>query len=82
MRIGKYILPLISLLCMMSCVKEIDLESNGSGRGSLVLTLDSSAALRLQTKTDNPLEGECFSNVLVVLVDNSNNVVGGADAGR
>lgn len=76
MRIGKYILLLISLLCMMSCVKEIDLESNGSGRGSLVLTLDSSAALRLQTKTDNPLEGECFSNVLVVLVDNSNNVVG------
>ena len=76
MRIGKYILLLISLLFVLSCVKELESEFNGSERSSLVLTLDSSSALRLQTKTDNPLEGECFSNVLVILVDNSNNVVG------
>lgn len=76
MKTGKYILLLITLLCTLSCVKEDELGPGGSGRGGIVLTLDSSSALRLQTRATDLQEGSCFSNVLVVLVDNSNNVVG------
>lgn len=76
MKTGKYILLLIILLCTLSCVKEDELGPGGSGRGGIVLTLDSSSALRLQTRATDLQEGSCFSNVLVVLVDNSNNVVG------
>lgn len=76
MKFGKYILLLISVLCTLSCVKEVEFGPDGSGQGGIVLTLDSSSALRLQTKATDLQEGSCFSNVLVVLVDNSDNVVG------
>lgn len=72
-KIGGSIL-LALMLC--GCVKEM--QPGTSGYGALELRLDSGSAVRLETKSfsDDLLDGLRFQNVLVILTDNSGNVVG------
>lgn len=72
-KIGGFIL-LALMLC--GCVKEM--QPGTSGYGALELRLDSGSAVRLETKSfsDELLDGLRFQNVLVILTDNSGNVVG------
>ena len=72
-KIGDFIL-LALMLC--GCVKET--QPGASGYGALELRLDSGSAVRLETKSfsDDLLDGLRFQNVLVILTDNSGNVVG------
>jgi|GEM_PF-2403626 hypothetical protein len=69
-------LLLVALACTMSCTWENPVE--GSGYGALELRLGSGSAVRLETKTpaDDLLDGLRFDNVLVVLTDNEDIVVG------
>ena len=47
----------------------------GDGEGRIVLSLNSSHALRMETKTEDLLDGSRFDNLLVILTDNSGKVV-------
>lgn len=79
MRTLRYILLLTAvLLSGWACRKEVGPEEKGAGEGSVVFRLTSRDPIRLQTKTDadDLLDGLRFTNVLVILVDHSNNVVG------
>ena len=69
----------ILLLCAItawSCQEEFRPENCAQGSGSLELKLGSGDAISLQTKATDLEEGLNFSNVLVILVNNSGNVVG------
>ena len=63
------------ILTAASCRKEFMPEGDGNCR--IVLSLNSSHALRMETKTvaDDLLDGSRFSNLLVILTDNSGKVV-------
>ena len=70
----------ISLLCLaifavFSCREE---PLPGNGMGGIVLSLNSSHALRLETKStaDELQNGSLFNNVLVILTDDVGTVVG------
>ena len=78
MRKAAYILLLISTLAICSCGKEPVCGGEGSGFGSLSLRLDSGSAVRLETKAEpEDLEdGLRFNNVLVILTNSSDKVVG------
>ncbi|MBO4605599.1 MAG: FimB/Mfa2 family fimbrial subunit [Bacteroidales bacterium] len=79
MRKVRYILALTAIiLAGWSCLKEPEAELKAKGEGAVVFKLTSNDALRLQTKADSDdlLDGLRFENVLVILVDNENNVVG------
>ena len=69
-------LLLVALACTMSCTRENPVE--GSGSGALELKLGSCSAIRMETKApaDDLLDGLRFDNVLVVLTDNEDIVVG------
>lgn len=69
---------LLAAFAAVSCLKEPVPEGKVDGLGGLDITLVSGSALRLQTKTeaDELLDGRRFKNVLVILVDNSGNIVG------
>lgn len=77
MRKASFILILLGFLSTWSCHKEVvpGAEDIGSGTGSIELRLDSGKAINLQTKATNLEEGLEFNNVLVILVNNSGNVV-------
>lgn len=64
-----------TILTAASCRKEFMPEGDGYCR--IVLSLNSSHALRMETKTvaDDLLDGSRFSNLLVILTDNSGKVV-------
>ena len=69
----------ILLLCAItawSCQEELRPENCAQGSGSLELKLGSGDAITLQTKATDLEEGLKFNNVLVILVNNSGNVVG------
>lgn len=68
------LLFIIAAIAAASCRKGI-LPEDGEGR--IVLSLNSAHALRMETKTDADelLDGSRFSNLLVVLTDNSGKVV-------
>lgn len=78
MRKASFILILLGFLSAWSCHKEVipGAEDIGSGTGSIELRLDSGKAINQQTKATNLEEGLEFNNVLVILVNNSGNVVG------
>ena len=69
-----------ALLCAWSCLKEAEPMHMGSGRGSIVLSFNSGSAVRMQTRAlssaDSLLLGYKFENILVILTDNTNKVVG------
>lgn len=69
----KLILLIITILAAFSCKR-----GPQPGDGGIVLSLNSSHALRMETKSDadDLLDGSRFSNLLVVLTDNSGKVVG------
>ena len=68
---------LLGVITVSSCHKEPVPGGELSGYGSIELSLGSSDAIRLATKTDaDLLEGLRFNNVLVILVDNSGKVIG------
>lgn len=72
----KLILLLLgAILAASSCRRE---PLPGDGWGGIVLSLNSSHALRLETKgtAENLLDGSLFNNVLVILTDNSGKVIG------
>ena len=74
-----YILLVAILLITPSCRKESIPDIVASeGYGAIELTLSSQNAIRLKTKSDEDelLEGLRFENVLVILTDNADNVVG------
>lgn len=79
MRALRYILLLTAvLLSGWACRKEVDPAETGTGQGGVVFRLTSRDPIRLQTKTDADelLDGLRFSNLLVILVDNTGQVVG------
>ena len=79
MRKVRFILVLIVLLsAAFACRKEQEPVDGIAGECSAVFRLSSRDAISLQTKTeaDDLLDGLRFTNVLVILVDHSNNVVG------
>ena len=69
-----FILLLLVIFTAVSCRKELGSAVGASGYGSIELCFDSRNAIGLQTRTDLE-EGLEFSNVLVILVNNSGNVV-------
>lgn len=76
MRSFKFIL-LFVLLLAVSCQKERAYVEQSTGLSSIVLKLDSSTAMRMETKTPTDLqEGLQFENLLVILTDNTHKVVG------
>lgn len=79
MRKVRFILVLtLFLSAALACRKEQEPVDGIAGECSAVFRLSSRDAISLQTKTeaDDLLEGLRFTNVLVILVDHSNNVVG------
>lgn len=79
MRKVRFILVLTVLLsAAFACRKEQEPVDGIAGECSAVFRLSSRDAISLQTKTDadDLLDGLRFTNVLVILVDHSNNVVG------
>ena len=79
MRKVRFILVLtLFLSAALACRKEQGPEDGTAGECSAVFRLSSRDAISLQTKTDadDLLDGLRFTNVLVILVDHSNNVVG------
>lgn len=75
MRKALSILLLLGVFAAWSCQKEVVPRERAVGNGSIELRLDSGNAITLQTKTDLT-EGVEFNNVLVLLVNNSGNIVG------
>lgn len=77
---ASYIPLLIAMLtCALSCGREERFGAGpDSGFGAIELRLGSGSAIRMETKTpaDDLLDGLRFDNVLVVLTDNENIVVG------
>lgn len=72
-------LLLAILMCALSCGREERFDTGpDSGFGAIELRLGSGSAIRMETKTpaDDLLDGLRFDNVLVVLTDNENIVVG------
>ena len=69
---------LLGVITVSSCHKEPVPGGELSGYGSIELSLGSSNAIRLATRTDadDLQEGLRFNNVLVILVDNSGKVIG------
>ena len=79
MRKVRFILVLtLFLSAAFACRKEQEPVDGIAGECSAVFRLSSRDAISLQTKTDadDLLDGLRFTNVLVILVDHSNNVVG------
>ena len=79
MRKVRFILVLtLFLSAALACRKEQEPVDGIAGECSAVFRLSSRDAISLQTKTDadDLLDGLRFTNVLVILVDHSNNVVG------
>lgn len=79
MRKVRFILVLtLFLSAAFACRKEQEPVDGIAGECSAVFRLSSRDAISLQTKTDadDLLDGLRFKNVLVILVDHSNNVVG------
>lgn len=76
MRKVKAISILVALMCALSCTHDNPIE--GSGFGTLELRLGSGNSIRMETKTDadDLLDELRFDNVLVVLTDNEDIVVG------
>ena len=74
MKRAAFILFMLALLTCWSCEKESDPVEISTGTGAIDLRLDSGNAITLHTKT-NLTEGLEFNNVLVILVNNSGNVV-------
>lgn len=73
----RYILALaVVLLSGWACRKELEPEVKPAGESGVVFNLTSKDAIRLNTKATDLQEGLEFSNVLVILVDNNNTVVG------
>ena len=77
MRKAAYIMLALTAFLTWSCLKEVEPEDMLSSYGGIELSLDSSNAIRLATKTDadDLLDGLRFNNVLVILVNNSGKVV-------
>lgn len=73
-RISLILLCSLAVITAASCRRE-SLAGNGEGR--IVLSLNSSHALRMETKTDadDLLDGSRFDNLLVILTDDSGKVV-------
>ena len=73
-RINLILLFVAAILAAASCGRD---PLPGNGYGGIVLSLNSSHALRMETKSDADelLDGSRFSNLLVVLTDNSGKVV-------
>ncbi|MBR5924676.1 MAG: hypothetical protein IKZ60_04375 [Bacteroidales bacterium] len=68
---------LFVLLLAVSCQKERAYVEQSAGLSSIILKLDSSTAIRMETKTPTDLqEGLEFKNLLVILTDNTHKVVG------
>ena len=78
MRTRKNILLLMAALMACACLGIHEPEEPFSGPGSIVLTLSSQDDITLETKTpaEDLAGGLSFRNVLVILTDNSNIVVG------
>lgn len=68
------------MLSVISCQERMSPWGPSSQYGSIVLNLNSDDGLSLKTKTEQEekAKGTRFSNVLVILTDNSNKVVGKA----
>lgn len=75
MRKSLSILLLLGVFIAWSCRKEVDPVDAALGSGSIELRLNSENNITLQTKATNLEEGLAFNNVLVILVNNSGNVV-------
>lgn len=75
MRKSLSILLLLGVFIAWSCRKEVDPVDAALGSGSIELRLNSEKAISLQTKATDLEEGLEFNNVLVILVNNSGNVV-------
>ena len=75
MKKASFILLLLCAFIAGSCLKEAVPRNVASGFGSIELRLNSEKAISLQTKATNLEEGLEFNNVLVILVNNSGNVV-------
>ena len=75
MRKVSFIWLLLCAFTAWSCQEEIGPGSEGSCKGSIELRLDSGNTISLQTKATDLEEGLKFDNVLVILVNNSGNVV-------
>ena len=69
------IILLLGVFTAWSCLKEVEPAEVALGSGSIELRLNSEKAITLQTKATDLEEGLKFENVLVVLVNNSGNVV-------
>lgn len=71
------ILFLLAFVAFWSCEEAPEHVDVPTGTGVVDLRLDSGSALRLETKTDaeDLLDGRQFNNVLVLLVNNSGDVV-------
>lgn len=78
MKTWKFILLLAGALMACSCRGILEPENSFSGPGNIILTLSSMDDITLETKTDaeDLADGLKFRNVLVILTDNSNIVVG------
>ena len=78
MKTAKYILLLGAALLSCACRGVHEPEEAFSGPGDIVLTLSSQDDITLETKTpaEDLAGGLSFRNVLVILTDNSNIVVG------
>lgn len=63
---------LTAILAAVSCKKE---QLTEDGLGGIILSLNSQHALRMETK-GTLLDGSLFNNVLVILTDDSDNIVG------
>ena len=74
----KYIFLSAALFAVMACQQELKPGDNPSGYGSIVLKLGSDNGVSFQTKSEESelLDGLRFTNVLVILTDNTNKVVG------
>ena len=75
MRKSLSILLLLGVFIAWSCRKEVEPVDAALGSGSIELRLNSEKAVTLQTKATDLEEGLEFNNVLVILVNNSGNVV-------
>lgn len=75
MRKSLSILLLLGVFIAWSCRKEVDPVDAAVGSGSIELRLNSENNITLQTKATNLEEGLAFNNVLVILVNNSGNLV-------
>ncbi len=75
MRKSLSILLLLGVFIAWSCRKEVDPVDAALGSGSIELRLNSEKAVTLQTKATDLEEGLEFNNVLVILVNNSGNLV-------